>query len=92
MRRICLMLGLAACSLGGCSSAVTWPNWCHPGWIGEQRGRAERFDPYPTIDLSQSMYGTRPRDFMVPPSEVQQSQNQRSYVRRFGQLAPQSRY
>jgi hypothetical protein len=88
MRQICLMAILIACSACGCSSTVTWPNWCHPGWIGEQRGRAERFDPYPAIDFDQSMYGTRPRDFMDPTSEVQQAQNQRSYVRRFGQLAP----
>lgn len=92
MRPSVLISMLLVCGSAGCSSTVTWPNWRHPGWIGEQRVRAERFDPYPTIDFDQSMYGTRPRDYMDPASEVQQVQNQRSYARRFGQLAPQSRY
>lgn len=82
---------LLACS-SGCSSSVTWPDWCHPGWIDEQRNRAQRFDPYPEVNFDQSMYGTRPRDFQQPASEPQQIQNQRSFVRRFGQLAPRSRY
>lgn len=87
-----LMAVLLFVCASGCSSTITWPNWCHPGWIDEQRNRAQRFDPYPEVDFGQSMYGTRPRDFQQPASEPQQVQNQRSFVRRFGQLAPQSRY
>jgi hypothetical protein len=91
MRRILIIiLFLGTCA--GCSSTITWPNWCHPGWIDEQRNRAQRFDPYPEVDFNQGMYGTRPRDFQVPASEPHQVQNQRSFARRFGQLAPRSRY
>jgi hypothetical protein len=76
----------------GCSSAITWPNWCHPGYADVQRKRAERYDPYPEVDFGQWMYGTRPRDFQVPPSEPQQVQTQDSFFQRFGRLAPTSKY
>lgn len=90
-RRFFLAAILVTCAVG-CNRSVTWPELCRPGWIDEQRNRAQRFDPYPEVDFDQSMYGTRPRDFQDPASEPQKVQNQRSYVRRFGQLAPRSRY
>ena len=91
MRRCLFATILFACAVG-CNRSVTWPSLDHPGWIDEQRNRAQRFDPYPEVNFDQSMYGTRPRDFQEPAPQPQKVQNQRSFVRRFGQLAPKSRY
>ncbi len=92
MRHRCLHAVVLMAFALGCSSGITWPSLGHPGWIDEQRNRAQRFDPYPEVNFDSSMYGTRPRDFQEPASVPQKLQNQRSFVRRFGQLAPRSRY
>jgi hypothetical protein len=92
MRKQFLLIAVLLASASGCSSTITWPDWCHPGYADEQRNRAQRFDPYPEVDFNQGMYGTRPRDFQVPAPEPQQVQTQRAFVRRFGRLAPTSRY
>jgi hypothetical protein len=76
----------------GCNSSIARPSLCHPGWADEQRNRAQRFDPYPEVDWGQWMYGTRPIDFMHPAPEPQQTQNKQSFLRRYGQYAPNSRY
>jgi hypothetical protein len=83
--RVLLIVAILAAT-SGCSSTIAWPTWCRPGWIDQQRNRAERFDPYPTVDFNQGMYGTRPLDFQVPRSEAQQIQNGRTFYRRYGQL------
>lgn len=73
----------------GCAAWNTkefaWPNWCSPGWIDQQRNRAEQKDPYPTVDFGQWMYGTRPLDYQVPKSEARQIQNGDNFSQRYGQ-------
>lgn len=87
--KVCMLAFLSAAS--GCAG-IDGPDWCHPGWIDQQRNRAQRFDPYPLPDLGPEVVGGRPREFQVPAPETQRVQNQRSYTRRFGQLAPRARY
>lgn len=58
----------------------------HPGWIDQQRARAERFDPYPEPIRDSGgpdMDGTRPRDYLTPPGEVKKVQNASSEYHRY---------
>ena len=80
-----LLLG-AILGLAGCADMS--PHWAHPGRARFQRDIAERFDPYPDPDMATPIDGGRPRDFDRPQAEVKQTQNQRSFSRRYGAPPP----
>lgn len=58
--------------LGGCKG-MAGPNWLHPGTAKYQQDRAHQFDPYPEVGTGPEMVGVRPREFQVPPPEVQRA-------------------
>lgn len=63
-------------SQGGCSPTIRMPQLLHPGPAGYQLQNAEKFDPYPIVDMGPEIEGGRPIDFVQPRSEVEQARTQ----------------
>jgi hypothetical protein len=70
----------------GCSSTVKKPSLLHPGPANYQRANAVQFDPYPQNDMGPPIVGGRPREYAIPPNEVERA-NQYSDSTRW-QTAP----
>ncbi len=71
LRNFILLIALVA--LVGCSSAVRYPQFLHPGPAGFQQNNAMQFDPYPPNDVAPAIVGGRPLDFQKPAGEVERA-------------------
>jgi hypothetical protein len=56
----------------GCSD-IAGPDWFAPGTARVQRTRAQRFDPYPDPETGRDDGSARPRDYLNPPPEADNS-------------------
>ena len=67
-----VVLLLVAIGSSGCSTTGHC-NPFNPEPVALQRARAERYDPYPEVDIGPDMTGVRPRDFDQPSAEPQRA-------------------
>lgn len=71
----------------GCRDRIQWGA---PGTIGQQRARAQVYDPYPDNDLGPAIVSGRPPGFERPSSPVRRLQQDNPHASRRPAPAPAS--
>jgi hypothetical protein len=75
----------------GCADFSASPIF-HPGPAWYQQAQAQRFDPYPMVDVAPEVVGGRPLAYIRPAPQTELVQDSISFQERYGQPPPPGIY